>query len=201
MKDRKKTIIIEIIIISIIIILIILTSINLISLKNIRESQNIQSHSEQVSLDRIDDELIRPKYSVYLFSKYTGNCSQNDIIASLNKLAIELVPNYYLELKGKTEDQIHQYFISNSFKSSIDEAKVAISDEEAFKELIKEISNLKEDKLNFLKFSFERESIHNENDGTKATINIDYSGNEKVKINVIVKNEKNSNGSIIEVCK
>ena len=201
MKDRKKTILIEIIIVLVIVGLIILTGINFISLNNMKTEKSKQSHSEQVTLDSLDSDLIRPKYSVYLFSKYVGQCSQTEIIESLDKLAMELIPKYYVELKGKSDEQIHQYYIKNNLDSNIEGTNIAIEDEETFKQILKEFNTLNSDSLKFLKFNFERDSINIQTDGVKATVSIDYAGNEKIKLNIFIKNDKGDNGIVLEVCK
>ena len=74
MKNKKINKIIDIIMVIIIILLIILTIFNIVMLKkNKSEESNIQtSHSEQISLDTIEDDLINPQFSIYVFSKYNG---------------------------------------------------------------------------------------------------------------------------------
>ena len=163
---KKKT---YIIIISIIVIIIVVGFI-------IFNDKEFQKVSYINSVNKYDDTTVTVGNMHVLYDQYYGNINSMVIDKALFYIATELIPTY------KDIDNVDDYYQKNSktiYKFT------GIENKTEFEKIVNKVKKLNGEKLTFEKYSFEN-TYEREDGGIKGVLWIQYKGNEKIHIYVMI---------------
>ena len=171
MKPKKKKQFKKIIFICILLILVLIISIKLIGEK--QEVKNEAAENQAIISQQINDyfsDKICPKNTMSLYSNYEGKNSKDDLYVNF-KVFIDKLPNFILDIKGKQDSELIEYFEINAEKIY---EYLGIQDKEKFLKLAKYIQKSSIDGKKFEYCEVEESSFKTEEEGKYLTFNVKF---------------------------
>jgi len=186
MKNRTV-----IILVSILIIMIIVT----IYLCNYKKPE--QSNTQYI-VETVEDNTVITDNSYDFFSKYGKGCVSSKIYyETISNFYKNTLPNYYNSLVTKTNEELKQYYNSNTEQIKND---IKIENEEEFIKFVQMLSKLKNKNLVLEKLTIKDNTVVNEKDYVSANIIIKYAQNNEINMMIKVYKNAQNNGKNIEFC-
>lgn len=201
MEKEKKKLLIDVMLILIIALLVLVTILNYSMYVNEKRRDEITkvSHVNQATFDNTFKGLVYPIAYSNVFEQYKGEYSLEEMLNSTNKLVTETIPEYYRKYKSKELEDVNQYY---NRASNIEEIrkKLGITTINTFTNFMNKIRKIKGNELTIDSLIFDKNTIVNNINGTKTVLVIKYKDNEKIELNVLIRNKKNSDEIVLEVC-
>ncbi len=192
MKINKKT---KKIIILLVCFIICLVIIDILITYNRNKKQIIGEHDGYKYIDMstgqtLAEEVIIPKDSLKFFEKYYGEVLGKDIYERIYEFSKNLLPEYLEEIKTKSSQD---FYNQNTERIKRELGIEKFDDFQAFYERLngKDLNTTKLTNISFIK-----EKIQTINQGTYASIEIEYNEKDTIEINMFVYN-KEDNGKMI----
>jgi hypothetical protein len=121
---------------------------------------------------------------IVFFAGYTGKLYPETIYKSMQDTFNNVIPKLYSDLKGKTDEEVAEYFEKND-KYILQ--KLGIENKEDFFYLIKKLNSFQGDDILYESSSVYQNSINHLNNRSVMDVNVKYSNNNSINLKLTVK--------------
>lgn len=174
---KKKILIVVILVVIVLLIASIITGI--IYLNRDRYSLSYINSNQSLEKDtKFADNVI------VFFAGYTGKLYPETIYKSMQDTFNNVIPKLYNDLKGKTDEEVAEYFEKND-KYILQ--KLGIENKEDFYYLIKKLNSFQGDDILYESSSVYQNSINHLNNRSVMNVNVKYSNNNSINLKLTVK--------------